>query len=244
MADRPILFRGPLVRAILDGHKTVTRRLIKHEHAPNPGMVWQDCDCRDIHPNDTPCVVCAARFGPSRFEAGDRLWVRETWRTAAALDALSPAKMAAACQRAGYEKPWAPMHYEANDGPLPPLDPVQWQGWSARARPAIHMPRWASRLTLDVVSVRAERLQDITPEDALAEGITVPDVFGDIDSYNQQSVPGGVAVWSARDAEAVRLFRDLWDSINGKRPSASWDANPYVWRVEFKRAADVAVPCG
>lgn len=79
--------------------------------------------------------------------------------------------------------------------------------------------------------------------DALAEGITVPDVFGDIDSYNQQSLPGGVAVWSARDAEAVRLFRDLWDSINGKRPGASWDANPWVWRVELKRAA-LEVPRG
>lgn len=236
MAEIPILFRGPLVRAILDGHKTVTRRLIKHEHAPNSGMVWQDCDCRDIHPNDTPCVVCVARFGPSRFEAGDRLWVRETWRTAAALDALSPTKIAAACLRAGYETPWAPLHYEANDGSLPRLDPVQWQGWSARARPAIHMPRWASRLTLDVVSVRAERLQDIDDADARREGV------GALDDYHDAIEYAGNVVRCGTAGIPRGVFASLWDSINGKRPGASWDANPWVWRVEFKRAANVAAP--
>ena len=80
MKERPILFTGPMVRAILDGSKTQTRRVVKSENEPSPGWDWADCLCREIDRRDTPCEICSARFGESPYGVpGDQLWVRETW---------------------------------------------------------------------------------------------------------------------------------------------------------------------
>lgn len=174
MGDVPILFSGPMVRAILEGRKTQTRR---------------------------PC-----RWGVARdaVAAGDRLWVRETWAVATG----------DVCDGN------AAIRYRA-DGALEAVNDhrsdalPRMLSTSDRWRPSIHMPRWASRLTLPVVSVRAERLHDITEADAVAEGVRDPDL---------------------RAAETARvLFADLWNATYG--PEA-WDANPWVWRIEFTKGRE------
>jgi len=162
MSEKPILFSAPMVRAILEGRKTQTRRAA-HVSVPVP-------------------LADAARRCPYW---ADTLWVRETW--------FSPPKPHNDCL--GY----------AADNDFP-------HGVAYRMRPSIHMPRTASRITLRVTSVRFERLQDISWNDALAEGVRA----------------NGVLPWSPVDA-----FRELWDSINFDR--APWRSNPWVWVIEFER---------
>lgn len=192
--ERPILFSAPMVRAILDGRKTQTRRVIKGKGT------WSVEDADDFSNRkwpgyedeygtwtDMPCP-----YG----QPGDRLWVRETW-------ACNP-----------YDQTtW----YRANDD-LPPRREYGPIGW----KPSIHMPRWASRITLEVVRVRVERLQDISEQDAIAEGVKV---FQDaiIEPYSNPP--------KRMELTAVHYFADLWNKINGH---GSWDANPWVWVVDFK----------
>jgi hypothetical protein len=170
MKERPILFSAPMVRAILDGRKTQTRRVIE--------PAWWRC----LDPEDAEDLEEAIRQGP--YQTGTRLWVRETWHTSA--DVLT----------ASGPKPI--IHYRA-DADLP----VRWC-------PSIHMPRWASRITLEVVSVRVERLQDISEEDAWAEG------FDSIDSLKRE--------WN----ELYQNRHARWlDGVNV--------LSPWVWVVSFKR---------
>jgi len=177
MKERGILFSGAMVRAILSGAKTQTRRVAKD---------WTDDGTRVCREQNAPCPY----GGP-----GDRLWVRETW-CYACIDHGSAAAMG---NRADYRADHA-----AGFAPCNP--------W----RPSIHMPRWASRITLEIVAVRVERVQDIDTLGAAAEG--TPDL---------RTTENG---WDLRDC-----FVHLWDSINGKRPGCAWRANPYVWVVEFRR---------
>ena len=200
MRAHPLLMKGPLVRATLEGRKTQTRRPIKP---------W----------NTTPLLICGlATLG----QAGDRLWVRETWGIGA-----RPCPVEGG--REGIE-------YRADEGfleddisllPLysvePPeghtLDEYCKRGW----RPSIHMPRWACRLVLPLVSVRVERVQDITDEAAEAEGIR----------EWAKTDPKLCALRAAGFAVPNRpkfLFRLCWISIYGER---SWDANPWVWVAEW-----------
>jgi hypothetical protein len=175
MKERPILFSGPMVRAILEGRKTQTRRIVR------------------------------CPFG----QQGDRLWVRETW----ALDAYTGDMQFCIKYRAGGDyvterngsDEWVPVYQRYIDGCA--LD--NWSRW----RPSIHMPRWASRLTLEVTGVMVERLQDISEDDAKAEGV------------EQLARSAGT---NCRGA-----FQHLWDSINKDR--APWESNPWVWVVEFRR---------
>lgn len=146
MREHPLLMKGPLVRATLEGRKTQTRRPVKTESLPDPGFVWAECLCREIDPSDTPCPTCLARF-PGIPEAGDRLWVRETW-TAAMHEPKGPADCL----------------YRADDNRgVEDLAEAKWT-------PSIHMPRWACRLVLPLVKVRIERVQAISEADAWAEG--------------------------------------------------------------------------
>ena len=192
MRELPILMSGPLVRAVLSGQKTQTRRPIKRENKPDPGFEWAECLCREIDPSDTPCCTCEARF-PGIASAGDRLWVRETW-TAAMHEPTGPADCL----------------YRADDnGGVEDLAEAKWT-------PSIHMPRWASRITLPLVSVRVERVQSISEGDAIAEGLRRSD-YGWTDGIS------GYDTVSAREA-----FRELWDSIYG-----TWDANPWVAVYEW-----------
>jgi hypothetical protein len=219
ITDRPILFSAPMVRALLAGTKTQTRRTVKRENAPSPGYSWAECMCAEIDPADVPCVVCDSRFGACPYgEAGDALWVRET-------HALVP--RTAYAQSEGVQQ-------TAN-----PADPdqaaVYREGWERSApgkwRPSIHMPRWASRITLRVTSVRVERVQDLSEEDAGAEGIQstrlpLATATGTT-VYHAGDWPTPVCGDSARAA-----FARLWESING---AESWEANPWVWVVGFER---------
>ena len=186
MKERPISATRPEVRAILDGRKTMTRRIVK----PQPiggdkickrgmGYGWIIGQLRDSE-NAWRDLSCP--YG----QPGDRLWVRETWRIPN-----------------GAPRGW--VDYRADDA----REGFRW-------RPSIYMPRWASRITLEITDIRVERLQDISEEDAQAEGVKL----------HTEYIPMKVG-FNHRQA-----FGGLWESINGP---GSWDANPWVWAIEFKR---------
>lgn len=206
--ERPILFNVEMVRAILSGLKTQTRRLIKSQ--PAHGCQYNINGNKDkaIHWNgdkENPIYVpvratSADTFWKSPFgKPGDQLWVRETFYI---------------CPNNRFSTP----HYCA-DGPLPSLSERHDVGL-LKKYPSIHMPRWASRIQLEVTDIRVERLQEITEEDAVAEGINMK-----IPLKPHQTGMG------ATHPSAV--FSELWNSINVK-PESCWEANPYVWVVEFK----------
>lgn len=195
MKERPILFSAPMVRAILADTKTQMRRVVKPRKDPDFGC--------QMAPSEIAGDKHAERLCPYG-QPGDRLWVRETW--AFGIHALAAAR--------------------DEDGPFVyAADPMaQQQRLCDRWRPSIHMPRWASRITLEITSVRVEQLQDISIEDAKAEGV-----------WTHESVVSDCMNHFGIDALAVnprRAFQMLWDQING--PS-SWSVNPWVWVVEFKR---------
>lgn len=222
--ELPILFSGPMVLAILAGRKTVTRRTIKD--ADQYACLTGDCP----HYRQTECDASMASF--ARWNAGDKLWVRETWRTGKAVDGKSPAAIAESCLDAGYREPWMPVKYgaggQAINGEYIDRD---WDGWG-KTRVSIHMPRWASRITLEVLSVRAERLQEITEEEAVAEGASVLPLQDAADPSAWWQMAPGVA-----QARTPRMaFASLWDKING---AGAWESDPWVWRVEFRRADHV-----
>lgn len=202
MSERPILFSGPMVRALLAGRKTQTRRIVKPQPPtqavcagvisssnPDANGVWVWLDSTDMLEASRAGDDFRCRYGVP----GDRLWVRETWCPSDTNIRSATGQGAAYCADT-------------------PLGSVQkGMGW----RPSIHMPRWASRLTLDITDVRVKRLQDISETDAAAEGTREPSL-----------VPIIGACWSERDA-----YAKLWEHINGK---GSWAANPWVWAVTFK----------
>jgi hypothetical protein len=202
---RPILFKGEMVRAILGGQKTQTRRIMK----PQPTLegdryIWGKTGIFV----DAPLIEYKCPYG----RASNRLWVKETWYQ-------------------GTEKLW----YKAD---IEDLSQCGISGWKS----SMFMPRTASRITLEVVKVRVERLQDISEEDAIAEGIRrIGDTFpqsGDFwkkgPNFYTIEYPG----WSFNAPTAKECFAHLWDSINGK--SYPWSANPWLWVVEFKRVDAIA----
>jgi hypothetical protein len=204
MKERPILFNGEMVRAVLDGRKTVTRRVLKPqpelveiENGEMRGQNGWSCE-RFWRWNGERCTPEGVYARCPYGAPGDRLWVREThYRFPVA---HTPMEM---CR----------VLYEANGAPT--LDEHHDLGLMKKY-PSIHMPRWASRITLEVKSVRVERVQEITDADSLAEGIK----------------PSDVAARGYQDARVA--FRVLWNSINEKR-GFGWDSNPWVWVVEFER---------
>lgn len=186
MKERPILFSGPMVRALLEGRKTQTRRVVKYKNirqTPPMGKMFSGG-----FEGDSICP-----YG----QPGDRLYVRETWKQAFPVTDYSYGVIYAADK-------WQSLGMAEYCG-----------GW----KPSIHMPRWASRITLEIVSVRVERVLNISEADARAEGVEP-----EIDGWN---LKGEVyAYWKG--------FAILWDSINKKR-GFGWEKNPWVWIIEFKR---------
>jgi hypothetical protein len=173
------------------------------------------------------CVTRYRNGGWKLDPIGDqRLWVRETWRTIERLDAKSPAEMAAACREAGWDSPWAPIEYLADGKVI--NDDTGEEPWGKK-RGSLHMPRWASRLTLDVTRIRIERLQEITEEDAIAEGIQ-----RNIGLTHFCGAPHRAHGCPRQHNTAREAYADLWDSINGAR--ARWTTNPWVWMIDFKVA--------
>ncbi len=205
MKEHPILFKSDMIKAILDGRKTQTRRVIKPQpHFPHMPDVYADLydggpewafwmpDNRMTEPRTWKCP-----YGVP----GGRLWVRE--------------KFAVMSNMGFANKLPRSVLYAADSSTSPNL----------KFRPSIFMPRWASRITLEVLSVRIERVQDISNADILAEGI-IP----------LEGNPSADDLWDAFEDFYARAFRDLWDSINAKR-GYGWDKNPFCWVVEFKLAA-------
>ena len=229
MVDRPILFSAPMVRALLAGTKTQTRRVCNPQPLDIVGQrhrrLYRDEDYKKAWQHPRGCNSTSDPYVDSHYGApGDRLWVRETWRTGKNLDDLSPKKIAAKCLEAGWKTPWAPIQLVA-DGAITCQDDLEAFGGWGKKRVSIHMPRWASRITLDMTGVRAERLQEISKEDAKAEGVGADEILGAIGASGRNAKQ-----WP-EDA-GVGGYRFLWESINGP---GSWDANPWVWVIDFKR---------
>ena len=182
--ERPVLFSAPMVRALLAGTKTQTRRVVKPRKDRDMGCELACCELAgEANDGEYRNAYCAP---------GDRLWVREAWR----ILGESPDDTLDMFDRDDVQ-------YRADDD----------QSYIDKYRPSIHMPRRFSRITLEVTGVRVERLQDISVEDCRAEG-------------SPYDSPIDVRAW----------YRDLWEQINGPD---SWDANPFVWCIEFKLAEGV-----
>lgn len=245
MGDRPILFQGAMVRALLAGTKTQTRRAMRVQPGDETTVHVEHFNQTviDRHGDEQP--------GPEIFGAwwddgesgakcqyggpGDRLWVRETffafgrWETR-----FNPKKgrdewhfidMTVEC---GHWYFYAATSEPSSVGSFRrrSVTPMWWK------RPAIHMPRAASRTLLEITAVRVERLQEISEADAVAEGLTFSAQARRSEScmgIYECRMPDGLTHF---DASAVSLYRTLWEQING---AGSWDANPWVWVVEFKQ---------
>lgn len=222
MPDRPIIFSAPMVRALLEGRKTQTRRLAKMR----AGLTTDDLIA---HGEKVDGGYRATRdmIAPPRFQVGDRLYVREHWRGRERMDAYAPRQFTMDRTR---------IHYIA-DG-LPRACPLGEWKWG-KHRQGMHMPRWAARLTLTVTDVRVERLQEISEADAQAEGLTsltkdggrvykwgIPDRDGlpgnDDDGWH----------WRDWDVSAKAAYARLWNSLHAK-PGERWDDDPWIVAVTF-----------
>lgn len=202
--ERPILFSAPMVRAILEGRKTETRRVVKFISTADLETFLNNV------PNKTACCP----YG----KPGDRLWVREAWRTYQSLDSLNPSRIDAGVG-IQYAALGTNIHGDRGDYLL----------GMGRLRPSIFMPRWASRILLEITAVRVERLQDIGYEDALAEGVQDMTALLHDEWKPLEGESGNDCARRLRWPQ--RLYEQLWESINGP---GSWDANPWVWVIEFK----------
>lgn len=224
MTERPILFSGPMVRAILDGRKTQTRRVMtpQPEFSPNSGITWRGVSfgmMTDGRPH-TGQIVKRCPYG----RRGASLWVREAWGLHTYGDETdwlrgSVRGIPAESLRAQYN-----LVFRADWGPL--QEGCFW-------RPGIFMARWASRITLEIANVRVQRLIEISEGDARAEGVapyTPP--HGHISPDQRVS---GMGFWGCHlgDQPHRLPFADAWDRINGKR--APWASNPWVWAITFGR---------
>ncbi|EJP6250298.1 hypothetical protein NR868_001660 [Salmonella enterica] len=203
MNERGMIFNAEMVRAILDGRKTQTRRPVKFP------LIDKNMGC-ELAGNELAGELAAHNYWNSPYgKPGDRIWVRETFRVhSRATD------VATLVYRASVRNSWTEQTHRV---PIAVCDkPATPEKWT----PSIHMPRWASRILLEITGVRVERLRDLSEEDAKSEGITPP--------------AGGVLPgWEYRIN-----FRDLWMDIYG---TDSWEANPWVWVIEFKRVEGAAL---
>jgi hypothetical protein len=215
MKERGILFSKPMVLALLDGRKTQTRRIVKPQPIWLPEVSGAELIGPFMWPRGALGQQCGEPITKLPYgQPGDRLWVRETWQ-GPILECdehfdqwrESPDM---------FKKPGFCV-YRATDT----LDAIDDDGKELGWRPSIHMPRWASRIDLEITSVRVERLQKISEEDAVAEGIG-----GDFANYTSFQ-PNVSSFAFAKDS-----YRSLWESINGP---GSWDENPWVWVLEFRR---------
>lgn len=210
MKERPILFSGEMVRAILEGRKTQTRRTIKPQPIYKPeerdgGITIAASLIQPQGPQIKSQGGNKPPFGPNiflsmfqKFKVGERLWVRETWAAWSSFESNGPDEVEGTSKDL-IEQGLCQAHisYRADH-----------QTTANRWRPSIFMPRWASRITLEITNVRVQRLDEISPSDAVAEGMAVDD--------------------------AIHDYRCLWDSLNKKR-GLGWDTNPWIWAITFRR---------
>ncbi len=209
MKSKPILFSAPMVRALLDGSKTQTRRVAKNRKHPDFG---NDMTPSELSREDKHVIYRACPHGAP----GDRLWVRETW--CGEVDCHTSQLIYnedGNTYKCLYRADGVHVVLDDGDGfTKTNRDGSEASPW----KPSIHMPRWASRITLEITGVRLERLQDISEADAIAEGC----MAGDFEYHH-----------NAEGTEtAKQSYECLWEQING--PS-SWERNPWVWVIEFKK---------
>lgn len=204
MADRPILFSAPMVRALLAGTKTQTRRALRMPEGPIDAIFQQDGVWW------TGDALTGEKDGdiPIRIKIGDRLWVREAFSYSWSVKDDTEARHL------------MPVWYWADDNP----DRGDW----SKPKPSIHMPRWASRLTLTVTDVRVQRLQDISEEDALAEGMDMATARAVLSPDEMHAF--SYALMVTPHATGRIIFETIWEQING---AGSWAANPWVVAYTF-----------
>lgn len=209
MKERPIIFSAPMVRAILEGRKTQTRRPLKAQPQRKAGPMsvdgWFGFEI-DGKPVNCPYGI-----------PGDRLWVRETFLPDPPIDGSEPwtNNEMSEVEWDGHGGPlkFVPKEFQSPEHCIYKTD-EKWSPFNLRWRPSIHMPRWASRIALEVVNVRVERLQEISVSNILAEGVYA------------------VRGWDTTDVILAR-WEELWDSIYADK-GTGWETNPWVWVVEFK----------
>lgn len=231
MKEHPIIFSGPMVRAILEGHKSQTRRVVRPQ--PHWGIclfdvlftpgLWKPAWSSKAAsiPQDemieaNGCIKCPYGI------PGDRLWVRETWvdKAWSLTDCVKVGCPDAKDSGVEFYGDTTKAIYKAS---------YTWNQDAGPWKSPIYMPRWASRITLEITDIRVQRLQEISEEDARAEGVWC--------KYEDQGCEAECHKCSATSVEA---FHSLWDSINAKR--APWKSNPWVWAISFKRIMDEAPP--
>ena len=216
--ERPILFSALMVRAILDVRKTQTRRVMKFQPPSSDYQLsrlmdttdrtlrkhigklhWVKMDGLNIVDETPDYFLCP--YG----EIGDRLWIKETYCKHGALISYKA------------DDDWIAEYRKSSDFNV--IDNPKWE-------PSIYMPRIASRITLEITDIRVEQLQDISEEDALAEGVNIYAPYVGVDCEGNV-IESDIISWMPSD-----YYRELWESINGK---GSWDLNPWVWVIQFKR---------
>jgi hypothetical protein len=226
MKERPIIFNAEMVRAILDGRKTQTRRPIKWKRTRFTEIGERD-DGSKWPWSEDPERACDF-WHPCPFGAvGDQLWVRETFSCIGNEDGHPVDADGNLCDREGAQRIYraSAVQEPNNYGLWTSPDGFDFEGaWT----PSIHMPRWASRITLEITGVRVERLNDISEEDARAEGVKLLRP-----GYWRHYQAG----WTQHQLSARGSFVTLWKSIYGEE---SWNANPWVWVVEFQRMEGAA----
>lgn len=213
MTERGMIFNGEMVRAILDGRKTQTRRPVKLPvHDKNLGC--------ELAGNELAGELSAGNYLNSAFgKPGDRIWVRETFRVhSRATD------VATLVYKASVRNSWTEQTHRVPVSVCnKPATPEKWT-------PSLHMPRWASRILLEITDMRVERLNAISEEDARAEGVGIAVWFA------AKGVPESewtsLCEQGAMQASHINKFATLWESIYG---AESWKANSWVWVIEFKR---------
>ncbi|MDU2939893.1 morphogenetic protein [Superficieibacter sp. BNK-5] len=203
MKERGMIFNAEMVRAILDGRKTQTRRPVKFP------LIDKNMGC-ELAGNELAGELAAGNYWNSPFgKPGDRIWVRETFRVMGCATDVARL-MYKASERSSFTE-------SARTVPVSSCTKQPSQKWT----PSIHMPRWASRILLEITNVRVERLQDISHQDAVVEGM--PPSHPSIDAVSK-----GLGYPDfPRSA-----FAQIWQSIYG---AESWQVNPWVWVIEFKR---------
>lgn len=238
--ERPIIFSGPMVRAILEGKKTMTRRVVRPQPAEHHWSILPGYKrsvkllaCNDGHFHarfqdsipqniDEPVWVKCPHGKP-----GDVLWVRETWQYYDWTEEGEPwikygADEGISLTKDIPEEWWDKVWDTWADLSAPDNFKINGRAADRKWRPSIFMPRWASRITLEIVDVRVERLQEISRADAKAEGF----------------FPGmnGLEKWAGRPYGNAQLaFKACWEDINGKKPGCSWADNPWVWVISFRK---------
>lgn len=231
--SRPILFSAPMVRAILDGRKTQTRRIVKPQPPDRTALFMlsgnrdPDGDVMKYHAMAAgPGLEVPAFYSCPYGVPGDRLWVRETWGEVAHIDGGNPTREKFVHVKGPDERCIIYREEAEQHG-------FEWIGESPedRWRSPLRMPRWASRITLEVTGVRVQRLQDMTEVDAIDEGaMTLPNR----PTYEAECAAERAAgrIKPPLGDSPLKRFASLWEQING---AGSWAANPWVWVIEFKR---------